>query len=231
MYAWESAATGDEVTPRWAPSKHLYEEDIRIWCRDREIHISSDISIAAWLYWQVTNDDEWMRDCGAEIILDTALFWSSRVYLDVLRECYSILDVIGPDEYHENIDNNAFTNRMVQWHLQKALDVYDWLHAKFPEKANELEQKLQVTEKRRWRWRDITENLFITFDSKTGLIEQFEGFFKLEDVNLADYEPRTDSMLSILGIKEINKRQILKQPDVLMLLYLMERTAVTDYGS
>jgi kojibiose phosphorylase len=230
MYAWESAASGDEVTPRWAPAKHLYEEDIRIWCRDREIHISSDISIAAWLYWQVTNDDEWMRDCGAEIILDTALFWSSRVYLDVKRECYSILDVIGPDEYHENIDNNAFTNRMVQWHLEKALDVYNWLHEKFPEKATKLEQKLQVTEKRRLRLRDIAENLLIPYDSKTGLIEQFEGFFQLQDVNLADYEPRTDSMLSILGIKEINKRQILKQPDVLMLLYLMERTAETDYG-
>ncbi|MEA5598844.1 beta-phosphoglucomutase [Rivularia sp. UHCC 0363] len=230
MYAWESAATGDEVTPRWAPAKHLYEEDIRIWCRDREIHISADISIAVWLYWQVTNDHEWMRDYGAEIILDTALFWSSRVHLDVKRECYSIVDVIGPDEYHENIDNNAFTNRMVQWHLQKALNVYDWLSKTFPEKAEELEQKLQVTPKRRIRWQDIAENLVIPYDSQTGLIEQFEGFFELKDLNLADYEPRTDSMLSILGIKEVNKRQVIKQPDVLMLLYLMERTAETDYG-
>ena len=230
MYAWESAATGDEVTPKWASASNLYEEDIRIWCRDREIHISADISIAAWLYWRVTNDDAWMRDCGAEIILDTALFWSSRVELNVLRECYEIRDVIGPDEYHENIDNNAFTNRMVQWNLEKALDVYDWLSKTFPEKAIELEEKLQVTPKRRLRWQDIAENILIPYDSQTGLIEQFEGFFQLQDVNLADYEPRTDSMLTILGIKEINKRQILKQPDVLMLLYLMERTAETDYG-
>jgi len=230
MYAWESAATGDEVTPRWAPAKHLYEEDIRIWCRDREIHISADISIAAWLYWQVTNDYEWMRDCGAEIILDTALFWSSRVELNVLRECYEIRDCIGPDEYHENIDNNAFTNQMVQWHLEKALEVYDWLRETFPEKALELEEKLQITAKRRYRWRDISENLFIPYDAQTGLIEQFEGFFQLEDLNLADYEPRTDSMLAILGIKEVNKRQVIKQPDVLMLLYLMERTSTTDYG-
>ncbi len=230
MYAWESAATGDEVTPRWVSPKNLYEEDIRIWCRDREIHISADISIAAWLYWKVTDDDEWMRDCGAEIILDTALFWSSRVSLDVKRECYSILNVIGPDEYHENIDNNAFTNRMVQWHLEKALDVYEWLSQTFAEKATELEEKLQVTQKRRLRWRDIAENIFIPYNRETGLIEQFEGFFQLKDVNLADYEPRTDSMLTTLGIKEINQRQILKQPDVLMLLYLMERTAETDYG-
>ena len=231
MYAWESAATGDEVTPRWAPPENFYEEDIRIWVRDREVHISADISIAAWYYWLVTGDDEWMRDYGAEIILDTALFWSSRVHLDIQRECYEIRDVIGPDEYHEHdVDNNAFTNRMVQWHLEKALLVYDWLDSHFPEKATELAEKLQVTSKRRWRWKDIAENMFIPYNRETGLIEQFEGFFQLEDVNLDEYEPRTCSMPSLLGLAEVNKRQILKQPDVLMLLYVMGRTAETDYG-
>ncbi|MEM7579897.1 MAG: beta-phosphoglucomutase [Cyanobacteria bacterium P01_A01_bin.80] len=231
MYAWESAVTGDEVTPRWAPPDNFYEEDIRIWVRDREVHISADISIAAWFYWLVTLDDEWMRDFGAEIILDTALFWSSRVHLDIQRECYSIIDVIGPDEYHEhNVDNNAFTNRMVQWHLEKALVVYDWLDSNFPQKATELAEKLQITAKRRWRWQDIAENMLIPYNRETGLIEQFEGFFKLEDINLDDYEPRTCSMPSLLGLTEVNKRQILKQPDVLMLLYVMGRTAETDYG-
>ena len=74
MFAWESAETGDEVTPRWSLRSDFYAEDIRIWCRDREIHISADIAYAIWYYWQVTGDDEWMRDYGAEIILDTAYF-------------------------------------------------------------------------------------------------------------------------------------------------------------
>ena len=230
MYAWESAATGDEVTPRWASPKNFYEEDIRIWVRDREIHISADIAIAAWFYWLVTGDNEWMRDFGAEIILDTALFWSSRVELNIKCERYEIRNVIGPDEYHENVDNNAFTNRIVKLHLEKALKVYDWLNNNFPQKATELEEKLQVTPKRRWRWADIAENIYIPYDEEKEIIEQFEGFLKLEDVNLEDYEPRTRSMPDLLGIKEVNKRQILKQPDVLMLLYLMERTAETDYG-
>jgi len=197
----------------------------------REVHISADISIAAWFYWLVTGDDEWMHDYGAEIILDTALFWSSRVHLDIQRECYEIRDVIGPDEYHEHdVDNNAFTNRMVQWHLEKALDVYNWLENNFPEKASKLAEKLQITPKRRWRWKDIAENMLIPYNQETGLIEQFEGFFQLEDVDLDDYEPRTCSMPSLLGLTEVNKRQILKQPDVLMLLYVMGRTAETDYG-
>ncbi len=231
MYAWESAATGDDVTPRWGLAEHPYGEDVTIRCSTREIHISSVVAQAIWWYWHSTQDDEWMRDCGAEIILDTALFWSSRVAYDVKRECWSILEVIGPDEYHDNVNNSAFTNRLVQWHLEKALQIYDWLEQAFPEKAVQLTEKLQLTAKRRRRWQDIAEHLWIPYDPETGLIEQFEGFFKLEDIDLSQYEPRTSSMQAILGIQGANQRQVLKQPDVLMLLYIMGLSPETDYGA
>lgn len=230
MYAWESADTGDEVTPRWSLPHDPYAEDVRIWCRDREIHISADIAYAAWSYWQTTQDDDWMRDYGAEIILDTAVFWRSRVEWNTKQERYEIREVIGADEYHEHVNNNAFTNRMVQWHLEKAIAVFDWLFQTFPEQAIALQQKLQLTSERRSRWQDIVKNLWIPYDTQTGLIEQFEDFFKLQDINLADYEPRTQSMQAILGIDGANQRQVLKQPDVLMLLYLMRESQEFPYN-
>ncbi|TFI54031.1 beta-phosphoglucomutase [Mastigocladus laminosus UU774] len=230
MYAWESADTGDEVTPRWLPPNDPYGEDIRIWCRDREIHISTDVVYAVWYYWQATNDDEWMRDYGAEIILDTAVFWGSRVEYNTKHERYEIREVIGADEYHEFVHNNAFTNRLVQWHLEKALYIYDWLHKTFPDKATELKDKLELRAGRRSRWSDIITNIWIPYDESSGLIEQFEGFFQLQDINLEDYEPRTKSIQAILGIEEGNKRQILKQPDVLMLLYLMRQSQEAPYN-
>ncbi|BAU05028.1 beta-phosphoglucomutase [Fischerella sp. NIES-3754] len=230
MYAWESADSGDEVTPRWLPPNDPYGEDIRIWCRDREIHISADVAYAIWYYWQATNDDEWMRDYGAEIILDTAVFWGSRVEYNTKHERYEIRDVIGADEYHEFVHNNAFTNRLVQWHLEKALYIYDWLDKNFPGKATELKDKLQLSAGRRSRWSDIITNIWIPYDESTGLIEQFEGFFQLQDINLEDYEPRTKSIQAILGIEEGNKRQVLKQPDVLMLLYLMRQSQESPYN-
>ncbi len=230
MFAWESADTGDEVTPRWALPNNPYGEDVRIWCRDREIHISADIAYAVWYYWQATGDDEWMRDCGAEIILDTAIFWISRVEYNTKYERYEIRGVIGADEYHEFVHNNAFTNRMVQWHLEKAILVQDWLRNTFPEQAGELEKKLQLTPGRRSRWQDIITNIWIPYDSSTKLIEQYEGFFQLEDINLQEYEPRTRSMQAILTIDGANKRQVLKQPDVLMLLYLMRQSQEFPYN-
>ena len=229
MFAWESAGTGDEVTPRWVPPADSNAELVRIWCGDRELHINTDIAYAVWNYWQVTGDDDWMRECGAELILDTAVYWGSRVEWNAKQEYYEIREVIGTDEYHEHVSNNAFTNRMVQWHLQKALAVLEWLHSQYPNQATQLEEKLQITLERQARWRDIISHIWLLHDRETGIIEQFEGFFNLEDLNLADYEPRTRSMQTILGIEGASKRQVLKQPDVLMLLYLLRDSLGSDY--
>ena len=224
MYAWESADTGDEMTPRWSLSNDPYAESVRTWCRDREIHISADIAYAVWQYWQATGDDIWLRDYGAEIILDTALFWMSRVEWNVKQERYELCGVIGADEYHEQVNNNAFTNRMVQWHLEKAVAVYEWLQRTFPDRAAELAQKLQLTSEQLLRLHTTIAQMYIPYDAKTGLIEQFEGFFQLKDIDLSDYEPRYRSIQAVLGMDETNQRQVLKQPDVLMLLYLMRDT-------
>ncbi|MFW9259504.1 glycosyl hydrolase family 65 protein, partial [Nostoc sp. CALU 546] len=230
MFAWESAGTGDEVTPRWALESNFYGEDVRIWCRDREIHINADIPYAIWNYWQATGDDDWMQKVGAEVILDAAIFWDSRVEFNPEREQYEIRGVIGADEYHELVHNNAFTNRMAQWHLEKAIAVYDWLTDKFPERATELEQKLKLTSQKRTHWQDIIAKILFLHDPLTGLIEQYEGFFQSEDIDLADYEGRDRSMQAILGVDRINKYQVIKQPDVLMLLYLMRESADFPYS-
>jgi beta-phosphoglucomutase len=224
MFAWESAATGDEMTPKWSVSSDPYVEPVRIWNGEREIHISADIAYGIWQYWQVTGDDVWMRDFGAEIILDTALFWLSRVEWHEKQQRYELCEVIGTDEYHEYVRNNAYTNRLVQWHLEKAVQVYEWLHQKFPVRATELSQQLQLTPVQLSAFHTTISQMYIPYNPQTLLIEQFEGFFALQDLNLSDYEPRTRSIQSVLGMAKTNQSQVIKQPDVLMLLYLLFNT-------
>ena len=219
MFAWESADTGREVTPRWVPGKN--GESIRIWCGDIEIHINADIAYAAWHYWKHTGDDAWMRDYGAEIIFDTAKFWGSRVEWNSEQQCYEINDVIGPDENHDHVNNNVFTNAMVQWHLRSAITLWDWLARSYPEIATRLQRDLDLTRDRFSFWNNISDRIRINFDPETCLLEQFDGFFQRTDVNLAEYEPRSRSMQAILGIEPTNQTQILKQPDALMLMYLL----------
>ncbi|NER35957.1 MAG: beta-phosphoglucomutase [Oscillatoria sp. SIO1A7] len=227
--AWESADTGNEVTPRWLFLEESNGDPTRIWFGDRQLHISSDVAYAIWQYWQATGDDDWMQRYGAEIILDTAVFWGSRIEWDGKREIYEIRNVIGPDEDHQRVDNNAFTNRLVQWHLEKALATIEWLGRVAPERLAELESKLDLTPDRRDRWADMVRRLWIPYDPNSGLIEQFDGFFDLEDINLKDYEPRDRSMYSILGgVEGTSKRQVIKQPDVLMLLYVLRGSVNGD---
>ncbi len=219
QYAWESAETGEEVTPRWVPDWKDPTKMIRIWTGDIQIHITTDVAYAIWQYWQVTGDDDFMRSIGAPILLETAMFWGDRVeYLDGF---YKINQVIGPDEYHDHVDNNAFTNGMVRWHLGKALEIRTWLKQTDTNNLENLERQLGITEDHLARWGEIVEKLEFRHDKKTGLIEQFDGFFQLAEVEWEETEGRVDSMQGLLGIEDVNQYQVLKQADVIMLLCLL----------
>lgn len=222
QYAWESAATGDEVTPTWVPRPDG-KDPIRIWTGDIEIHISADVAYAVMQYWRVTGDDAFLRDYGAEIVLDTARFWGERAELEEHdgQRRYVLRDVIGPDEYHDHVDNNAYTNRMAQWHLQTALNVLDWLREHHPDRYQALRTQLDLTDARLAHWQDVIEHMLILRDPATGLLEQFEGFFKLEPVDPAVIASADRSMQVVLGIEGANRSQVIKQPDVLMLLCLL----------
>ena len=220
QFPWESADTGEEVTPTWIPHYADRTRLIRIWTGDIEIHISADVAYAAHLYWKVTGDESWFVEKGAEMILDTAKFWASRAEWDDEKGRYEFNDVIGPDEYHDHVDNNYYTNRMAQWNLQTALDVLEWLKVQAPFKADELKQRLALTPELLTNWKDVISRMYLPVQAD-GLIEQFEGYFQRREVDLAALEPRHISAQVLFGIEGCNETQILKQPDVLMLQYLL----------
>ncbi len=223
MYAWESAGDGHESTPRWVGAADTGEL-IRIWPGDIEHHITADVAYAVMQYWRVSGDDEFMRDYGAEIVLDTARFWGSRAQWNEARRGYDITDVIGPDENHEHVDNNAYTNGMARWNLQAGLQVMDWLERSAPEEARALTTQLDLTPSRLAHWKDIIAKIYNGFDPHSGLFEQFEGYFALKHTPVKDFEPRSRSLQSILGVQGCQAYQVIKQPDVLALFMLLGET-------
>ena len=221
QFPWESAGDGREVTPTWVPNPANRKELIRIWTGDIEIHISSDIAYAINQYWQLTGDDAFMARRGAEVILDTAKFWASRLEWNPQTSQYHLSDVIGPDEYHDHVDDNAFTNYLARWHLRKAVQIAAWLQAYSPEIASQLFSKLSINDQTFTDWDTIASQIFCPAVNDRGLIEQFTGYFDRTDVLTCDFDPRTESIQSLLGIEGANQSQILKQPDVIMLMYLL----------
>lgn len=109
MFPWESAASGNEETPVWALSGPF------------EHHITADIAIAAWNYYCVTGDKQWLRERGYPLLKETADFWASRVERNGANH-YDIKNVVAADEWAENIDNNAFTNAAAKANLKFATD-------------------------------------------------------------------------------------------------------------
>lgn len=218
QFPWESAENGDEVTPKWVPNSETPRDLIRIWTGDIEIHITADVAYAIYQYWHASGDEDFWINYGIPIILETAVFWGERVEPDGNR--FTIRDVIGPDEYHEHVDNNVFTNYMVRWHLQTALDTLSWLETHNEHKALQLRTRLELTSERLVRWQKIIDNIIILQDPDSGLFEQFDGFFKLREVDWSAYVNATKSMQTLLGIDGANQHQVLKQADVILLLCL-----------
>ena len=220
QFPWESADTGEEVTPTWVPHFADRTKLVRIWTGDIEIHISADIAYAVVQYWKVSGDAAWMIEQGAELVLDTAKFWASRAEWNLAAGQYEYNDVIGPDENHDHVDDNMYTNRMAQWNLQTAFNLLAWLETAAPEKAAALTTALDLTDERLEHWRNVIEKIYLP-NSQDGILEQFEGYFEKTYIDLVKLEPRHKSVQELFGIDEAADTQVLKQPDVLMLMYLL----------
>lgn len=220
MFPWESADTGDEVTPQWT-LPDASGKRIRIWTGELEQHITSDIAYAVLQYWQWTGDEAFMRDYGAEIVLDGARFWASRAEWQADAGRYEITHVIGPDEYHEDVDNNALTNVLARWHLQTAQRVWDWLRAEHPAQAGRLAAALSIDQAALDRWQEVIDRLYIPFDDERRIHIQFDGFFDLTPVDVLAYEPRVSSLQSVFGYEGTQHLRIIKQADVVMLIALL----------
>ena len=221
QFPWESASTGDEVTPTWLPHWDDPSQLVRIWTGDIEIHISACIAHAVMEYWRATGDDAFMSERGAELVIDTARFWASRAEWDAERERYRFRDVIGPDEYHDHVDDDAFTNYLAAWHLRSAAELVGWLAGRDPERAACVTGTPAEAARLAERFRHVADRIHLAHDAATGLVEQFAGYFGLRDVDLSAYAEHRRSMQSILGIEGVAETQVIKQPDVLMLAYLL----------
>jgi trehalose/maltose hydrolase-like predicted phosphorylase len=129
--------------------------------------------------------------------------------------------VIGPDEYHDDVDDNAFTNVMARWNIARALEVLDLLYARWPDEAVALREKLALGDDEVADWRDAIARIVTGLDPTTGIYEQFAGFHALEQLDLAAYADRTVPIDVVVGRERTQRSQVVKQADVVALVALL----------
>lgn len=198
-FPWESAASGEDVTPARLNSGR---RDVPILTGQFEEHITADVAWAAAHYASWTGRP---HQRVAPLLVDTARYWTSRCRLDDVGNAH-IDDVIGPDEYHERVSDNAYTNVMARWNLRAAADAAERTGTAAGESG---------------RWRGLASRIVDGYDPATGRYEQFAGYFGLEPLQVADVaEPPVTAGL-LLGRERVAGSQLIKQPDVLMLHHLV----------
>ncbi|QOS81150.1 glycoside hydrolase family 65 protein [Paenibacillus sp. JNUCC31] len=223
MYPWEAAWIEDgEVTPVWGDVDIVTGEQTKIWSGFIEQHITSDIAYAVWHYVQSTGDEAFMDQYGYEIIFDTATFWASRLEWDEAKGRYHINEVVGPDEYKEHVDNNAFTNHMAHFNMELAIQYYEKLQQEKPELLKALSGKLDLTSARE-AWNKL-DQMYLPGPNEQGLIPQDDTYLQKKVIDLTPYKNQTKvaSIFNDYNLDQVGEMQISKQADIMMLFFLLE---------
>jgi kojibiose phosphorylase len=195
---------------------------VRIWTGDIEVHINADITHAVLKYYQVTGDRGFLLSCGLPVLVEIAQFWASYVTFDTSKGRYEIRGVIGPDEFHEHIDNNTYTNFLVRWALNRTCDLVETLKQQEPQRMGELLAQAQVADLDLALWRDVARRLHVPVAPQGDLIEQFEGYFGLKEYPIAAHDENGMPLWPEgLDLTALGATTLIKQPDVVMLFALL----------
>lgn len=235
MYPWQSGSEGTEETQRvhLNPLTGRWEPDLS----HNQRHVNAAIFYNIWHYFQATRDLVFLRDYGAEMMLEIARFWASIAHFNPERGRYEIHGVMGPDEFHEKypgateggLRNNAYTNVMVAWLCGLAGEVLSLLP---DSRADALRSRLEISDQELDLWHDMSRRMFVPFHDD-GIISQFEGYEELEELDWDAYRKRygniqrLDRILHAEG-DDPNRYKLSKQADVVMLFYLFAPTGIRE---
>ena len=219
LWPWESAASGREETP---PTWINFDGSVLpVYNAMREHHIAADIVYGVYFYHLHTGDDEFMIRHGLPMVFETARFWASRVSCDEASGCYEIKLVIGPNEFQEGVDNNSYTNAMARWTLRYASQLHQDFEERYTLELDRIAEGIGLTDEEVSNWTRIAERILFLVQSD-GLIEEFEGYFDRRNVTITDRDDHGMPLWpSAVMLKDVEETQLIKQADVVLLLYLL----------
>lgn len=235
LFPWQGGSDGREETPG-----RFHNPLSRQWVPDnsrRQYHVNLAVAYNVWHHYQVTGDVDFLATYGAELLVETARFWAAIADYDPRDNRYHIRGVMGPDEFHDGypdrpgsgIDDNTYVNVMTAWALARTVDAYRILGGHH---TGGLWQRLTIHDRELAHWDRVSRRLAVPF-LPNGLLSQFAGYADLDELDLRPYRDRYGNIgrLDLILQAErdhVNRYQMSKQADVLMLLYLLSAEELTD---
>ncbi|MEM1060238.1 MAG: glycosyl hydrolase family 65 protein [Verrucomicrobiota bacterium] len=184
---------------------------------DIEIHVPAAVAYGLWHYVRVSGDEEFLFQYGVEMLLEVSRFYASHGEFSPKTGEFGLWGVMGADEFHMMVHNNAYTNTIVKKTFEWTLDALKRLQKKDPKRYAALAKRLKTDAKEQAKLKKMAAKMRLQRDEKTGLIEQHDGFFDLPPVDL---DKLPDSRLPVCKKNPYVMRSRynwIKQPDVLLL--------------
>lgn len=208
LYAWRTI-NGHEASGNFLGSTVQY-------------HINADIAYAIHKYLEATEDYQFLADYGAEILFETARCWADRgAFLPSRGGKYCINEVCGPDEYKPGVNNNCYTNYMAKFNLDLALEGAKRLKQDYPEKYQALVERIGLTEDEFELWRRCSENMYLPYNEELGIHPQDDSFLDKDPIDVDSIPEEDIPLVGNWHPLVIWRYQIIKQADVVLLLFLL----------
>jgi alpha,alpha-trehalose phosphorylase len=208
MFPWRTI-NGEEASAYYAAGTAQY-------------HINADIMYALRKYVQATGDEQFLRDCGAEMLVETARLWRDLgFYSDRKSGKFCINAVTGPDEYNTVVNNNAYTNLMARENLRYAAETVQKLREVEEDAFNVLAQKTSLEPSEVEEWLRAADNMYVPYDDKLKIIPQDDDFLEREPWDFRNTPPDHYPLLLFYHPLNIYRKQVIKQADVVLAMFLL----------
>lgn len=187
-----------------------------------QYHINADIAFSIKKYVEATGDTEFLQECGAEILFETARLWCDLGFFNKEKDGqFCINCVTGPDEYTAIVNNNCYTNLMARENLNYAWAVARWMEKEQNDSYQGLKARLKLEEEEICQWKEASDRMYIPYSDKHGIHPQDDSFLEKEVWDFENTPPEKYPLLLHYHPLVIYRHQVCKQADMVLALFLL----------
>lgn len=222
MWPWETTwKDKGESCPTWGAVDRKEGKRIKVWPAYNQLHIGACITWAIYQYHVSSKDEKFMKENGYEVFFETAKFWADRLEYNKELDRYEINNITGPNEYKENINNNAWTNYMVWFNLNKTIEYIEVINNSSDKELIEKMNSIVSLEKLKAKLEDIVDKIYLPKPNDEGIIPENDTFLQLDEIDTLYYKKNPDQLWKDFTFPELNQYQVLKQADIVALMYTL----------
>jgi len=185
-----------------------------------QLQPSTAVAYAIWHYYKITNDINFLYKKGIEMLVEISRFLTNRCQRGQNSGKLGYYGVMGPDEFQMMVNHNCYTNYMAKKTFSFTLEVLKSMEKGYKDDYQKLLGELNIRRKEIDEWQELAENMYLPLDKETGIYEQHDGFFDLPHIDINSIPKKEFPLYHHWSYDRIYRNDMIKQPDVLMFMFL-----------